>query len=109
MDPREQRGIIIAAMAKIDRKDGAWLVPSQSEATVKYTVKLDGEGSCTCPDHANGFVCKHVRAVRIVLKRELGMNGEITETREITFTEKKTTYPQNWPAYNLAQTTEKKR
>jgi transposase len=31
------------------------------------------------------------------------------ETKSITFEENRTTYPQVWPAYNLAQTTEKKR
>ena len=71
MDPREQRGIIIAAMARIDRQDGAWMVPSQTAPERKYAVKLDGEGSCTCLDHTDGgFCCKHIRAVRIVLKRE---------------------------------------
>jgi transposase len=42
------------------------------------------------------------------MKREVGTDGSITETRTITFTEKKK-YTQNWPAYNLAQTTEKER
>jgi len=110
MDGRDQRAIILAAMTKIDRKDGHWLVPSQSEPNKKYTVTLDGEnGYCNCPDHEKGFCCKHVRTVRIVLKRELGMDGSITETKSITLEEKRTTYPQAWPAYNLAQATEKKR
>jgi hypothetical protein len=109
MDPREQRALIIAAMCKIDRKNGQWAVPSQSEPSKNYTVTLDGEkGSCNCPDHEKGFCCKHVRAVRITLKRELGLNGDITETKSVTFEEKKT-YRQVWPAYNQAQTTEKKR
>lgn len=108
IDPREQRGIIIAAMCRLDRKGGQWIVPSQSEPDKKYTVTLDGEGRCTCPDCEAGFVCKHIRAVRITLKRELGMDGSILETKEITFTEKKV-YAQDWSAYNLAQTTEKNR
>jgi len=87
---REQRAIIIATMCKIDRQNGQWLVPSQSEPKRKYAVNLDGQGHCTCPDCENGFVGKHIRAVRITLRRELGMDGNITETREITFTEKKT-------------------
>lgn len=109
MDAREQRGIIIAAMCRIDRHNGAWVVPSQTAPDRKYSVKLDGDGSCTCPDHREaGFCCKHIRVVLIVLKRELGMDGSITETRSITIEDKKT-YPQVWPAYNEAQTTEKKR
>jgi transposase len=109
MDPREQRGIIIAAMCRIDRQNGAWIVPSQSAPERKYTVKLEGNGYCTCPDCAEGgFTCKHIRAVRITLKRELGMDGTVTETKSITLEEKKS-YPQVWRAYNLAQSTEKKR
>jgi len=110
IDPREQRGIIIAAMCRLDSKGGQWIVPSQSEPDKKYTVHLDGQegGHCTCPDCENGFVCKHIRAVRITLKRELGMDGSITETKEITFTEKRV-YAQAWDQYNLAQATEKKR
>src|SRR5437016_3705710 len=109
MDAREQRGLIIAAMCRLDRKDGAWLVPSQSSQERKYAVRLEGNGSCTCPDHSeNGHVCKHIRAVRITLKRELGMDGSIVETRQLLFEEKKV-YRQDWPAYNLAQQTEKHR
>src|ERR1700680_1714406 len=109
MDAREQRGIIIAAMSRIDRQNGGWVVPSQTTPERKYTVHLDGNGSCTCLDCTEGgFVCKHIRAVRITLKRELGMDGTVTETKSITFEEKKS-YQQVASAYYLAQTTEKKR
>src|SRR5262249_5883285 len=50
----------------------------------------------------------HIRAVKIVLRRELGMDGTITETKSITFEEKKT-YKQDWEAYNQAQGVEKNR
>lgn len=107
---RQQRGIVIAATCRIDRKDGDWLVPSQSDPSKKYLVRLDGEGSCTCPDHAEaGHTCKHIHSVRITLRRELGVDGTVTETKEITFTQQKKTYPQAWPQYNLAQHTEKHR
>jgi transposase len=46
--------------------------------------------------------------VRITEKREQAKDGTVTETRSVTFTQKKT-YPQDWPAYNQAQTTEKHR
>ena len=55
-----------------------------------------------------GFVCKHLRAVKIVVRRELGADGDVTETKEVIFTEKKT-YRQAWPKYNEAQMTEKDR
>lgn len=108
-DPRDQRGLMIAALCKIDRQDGAWIVPSQTTPNKKYQVRLDGKGSCTCPDcQESGFICKHIRAVKIVLKRELGLNGSITETKEVTITEKRT-YSQPWPEYNMSQQIEKKR
>lgn len=106
-DPREQRAVIIAATCRIVRKDGVWLVPSQSVGEKRYEVNLTTE-KCTCPDCDNGFVCKHLRAVKIVVRRERGADGDITETKEVTFTEKKT-YKQDWPKYDLAQMTEKDR
>lgn len=107
MTPREERGLIIAAMCKLDRKDGAWLVPSQS-AEKKYVVSLEQQ-TCTCPDHQDtGVKCKHQWAVEITMKREMGKDGQITDTRSVTFAEK-VTYTQDWPAYNRAQTTEKHR
>ena len=108
MNPREQRGVIIAAMCKLTAKNGEWIVPSQSATDKKYVVNLVA-GTCTCPDHqATGFKCKHQYAVEFTMKRETAVDGTVTETKTITFTEKKT-YKQNWPAYNEAQATEKHR
>jgi hypothetical protein len=42
------------------------------------------------------------------MKRETASNGTITETKTISFMEKKT-YTQNWPSYNEAQCVEKDR
>jgi hypothetical protein len=66
--------------------------------------------ACTCPDHLEGgFKCKHLYAVEFTLKREVATDGTVTETKAVTFTEKKV-YKQDWPAYNLlAQATEKRR
>jgi hypothetical protein len=100
MDGRDQRALIIAAMHRIDRQNGAWLVPSEAAPDRKYQVKLDGNGSCTCLDcQEGGFVCKHIRAVKITLKRELGPDGTVTETRQLLFEEQKV-YRQAWPEYN---------
>jgi transposase len=109
MELREQRGLVIAAMCKLTKQDGGhWIVPSQTTGGKKYVVDLDHK-TCTCPDHQEtGFKCKHLYAVEFTIKRELGADGTITETKTITFTEKRT-YKQDWPAYNLAQTTEKHR
>ena len=109
MTDREQRGLAIAAMCKISRKGGAWLVPSQSGAG-RYTVVPDAENPhCSCPDHeTRGVKCKHIFAVEFVLKREDNADGSTTITETVTVTEKiSKTYPQNWRAYNAAQTNEK--
>jgi transposase len=108
MDPRHERGLIIAAMCKLNHADGAWLVPSQTAAERIYRVNPAAK-TCTCPDHQDaGHKCKHIWAVEITMQRELFTDGTVVETRSVTLTERKT-YKQNWPAYNLAQTTEKHR
>lgn len=109
MNEREQRGLVIAALCKLNRQnDEAWLVPSQSGGDRAYTVNVKTQ-TCTCPDHQEGgHKCKHLFAVEITMKRECRADGTVIETRSVTFTEKKT-YKQDWPAYNEAQTTEKHR
>src|SRR5260370_42231433 len=107
METREQRGIIIAALCKLAQQEGRWIVPSQS-GEKNYVVDPE-QHTCTCPDHQEtGFKCKHQWAVEFTLKRERLADGTIVEQQTFTFTEKKT-YTQNWPAYNEAQTTEKRR
>ncbi len=110
MDAREQRGLVIAATCRLRRNsDGTWLVPSQSKVKeVGYTVNLEAK-SCTCLDHTEGkFTCKHYFAASIVHQRDVLPDGTVIETKQMTFTEKKV-YKQDWPAYNKAQITEKKR
>lgn len=105
---RHERGILIAALCKLQQdQNGVWLVPSQSG---KGQYQVDpAQGTCTCPDHKEeGHKCKHLYAVEITIRREQNADGTITETKTITFTEKKT-YKQDWPKYNLAQATEKHR
>lgn len=109
MDEREQRGLAIATHCKISQKGGVWLVPSQS-GMGRYTVCLDPENPhCTCPDHeTRGCKCKHIYAAEYAVRRERHADGSetITETVTLTKTTRKT-YPQNWKAYNAAQTHEK--
>src|SRR5579883_1612541 len=107
MNAREQRGLAIAALCKIDRKGGVFLVPSQS-GNGRYTVCPDPENPhCTCPDHeSTGQHCKHIFAVEFSMKREQNADGTVTET--LTQTARRT-YRQDWPAYNAAQTHEKER
>jgi transposase len=109
--PRQQRGLEIAATAKIERKGSAWLVPSQS-GKGRYTVIPHPDSPhCTCPDHQEGgHKCKHLFAVEYVLRREQNADGTttVTETMTVQQTVRKV-YPQNWPAYNRAQCHEKER
>lgn len=109
MNEREQRGLAIAALVKLNRtNDGEWLVPSQRNSTTIYRVNLESK-KCSCPDCVEGgFVCKHVFAATFVHQRETDRNGKVIETKMMTFVEKKT-YTQNWPAYEKAQREEKHR
>ncbi|MGH7171737.1 MAG: transposase [Gemmataceae bacterium] len=107
MNPREERGLIIAALCKLNKTPDGWLVPSQSSEMI-YRVNVEKQ-TCTCPDHQEaGFKCKHLYAVEFTAEREVGTDGTVTETKTLTFTEK-VTYKQDWPAYNLAQSIEKDR
>lgn len=113
MDAREQRGLEIAAKARIERAGSAWLVPSQSDNTSRrYRVTRTPDGPhCTCPDfELRGQTCKHGYAVEIVVKRETvtetTAEGE-TRTTVMETAAVRVSYPQQWPAYNRAQCAEK--
>jgi transposase len=111
MDLREQRGMELAATRTIEQRAGIWIVPSQA-GTGSYRVHLMPKiASCTCPDHeTRGVDCKHIYAARFVMRRERNPDGSTTVTESLTLTAtKQTTYPQNWPAYNEAQTNEQDR
>ncbi|MGA7329692.1 MAG: transposase, partial [Rhodomicrobium sp.] len=108
-DPRQQRGLEIAATANIVRKGSTWLVPSQS-GNGRYTVSSDPETPhCTCPDHeTRGVKCKHIFAVEYAVSRERNRDGSTTVTETVTVRHTvKRTYPQDWRAYNAAQIHEK--
>jgi transposase len=108
LEGRQQRGLEIAATAKIARKGGAWLVPSQS-GKGRYMVCPDPtEPHCTCPDHEEGgHKCKHIFAVEYVIQRERNPDGSTTVTETLTVRGTRKTYPQDWPCYNRAQANEK--
>lgn len=76
VDPRQLRGLQIAAKAKIVRKGVVWSVPSQSGAG-RYEVSVDAEEPhCSCPDHeTRGVKCKHIFAVEYVIQRERNADG----------------------------------
>src|SRR3954468_4612849 len=109
MTPREQRGLQIAATSQIRQKGNVWLVPSQTGNGGRYTVSPDdAHPHCSCPDHEEtGCECKHIFAVRYVIQRELFDDGSVIEKESLTLTTVRKTYPQQWTAYNAAQTSEK--
>jgi transposase len=104
---RELKGLEIAARCKVVFKDNVWRVPSQSgNGTYSVPLRPDGD-SCTCDDFGlTAKPCKHVFAARIVRQRD---HGGAAVPLDTTVIPKRPTYPQNWPAYNLAQSTEKHR
>jgi transposase len=112
MEPREVKGLEIAAKSRIAKTGEYWLVPSQSSGS-KYVVNFkNDEPHCSCPDHeTRGCKCKHIFAVEYVIQRELNLDGSVTVTEATRVTEvvKRTTYRQDWPKYNAAQVNEKRK
>ena len=102
---REQRGQLIAQKYRIIRTDKGYEVPSQFNRG-KYLVKVRYDRKeCNCPDYeTRRCKCKHIHAVEYTLKKEIDQEGRTIITQTV-----KKTYPQNWEAYNISQTTEKER
>jgi len=79
MEPREIKGLEIAAKLKLVRSSGnIWYVPSQSNKQEKYTVTLDDENpQCTCRDYEiRSRKCKHIFAVEYTIERESTADGQ---------------------------------
>jgi transposase len=109
MDFREAKGLELAARAKIVWQDDAWQVPSQSANGVYRVVTWPGAESCQCEDwqlRQGAPFCKHIIAAKLVEEREGKKKAPAIDTETAPA---KKTYTQNWPAYDLAQTTEKHR
>jgi hypothetical protein len=99
----------IAATRNIRKRDRWWWVPSQAE-TGLYRVQIAKKfATCECLDFTTrGVRYKHIFAATFVLRREKGPDGTITVTESLTVsTTTQKTYPQDWAAYNRAQTNEK--
>jgi transposase len=106
MDMRELRALELAARSRITFADGCWLVPSQTGSGT-YKVKIGSPPSCTCDDFTlRQQPCKHVIAARLVCARDHGGKApEITADAVPV----RPTYKQDWPLYDHAQRTEKRR
>src|SRR5258708_3416713 len=110
MDVREERGKKIAAMGAVKKtaKDLVFQVAAQSRNKY-YRVNLEGDDPvCDCPDfELRNKACKHIFAVAFTVVGQQNPDGSTTVTETVTVTARKQkTYPQDWPAYNKAQTTE---
>ena len=109
---RQQRGLTIATLAKIDKDaDGYYIVPSVTNPQpTRYKVNMGGTNpTCDCLDHeTRRCKCKHIYAVEYMLLKQRNADGSTTVTESVTVTHERRTYPQNWPAYNEAQTNEKR-
>ena len=108
MDARQERGIQLAQRGHILKEGNGWKVLSQT-GNGYYSVNLDTNPRCTCPDfELRQQPCKHIHAVECLMIWETITDGSnlITTTKTQIV---KVTYKQNWPAYNAAQTEEKAR
>jgi hypothetical protein len=106
MGLRELKALELAARAHITFANGFWIVPSQTSPSTSYRVAL-APPSCECDDfQLRQQPCKHVIAARLVRERNGGEPAPALDTDEVPH---EPTYRQDWPAYNLAQATEKRR
>jgi transposase len=107
MELRELKALEIAARSKIGFRDGAWQVPSQTSISTKYKVTIGESPSCDCEDfQLTRKPCKHIIAASLVCARD--HDGKAPEI-VVDAVPKRPTYKQDWPKYDLAQMTEKKR
>jgi transposase len=107
MDMRELKALELAARAKITYDGKAWSVPSQTRPSASYRVTIGSQPSCTCEDfQLTNKSCKHVIAARLVCARDHDGKAPEIITDAVPV---RPTYKQNWPAYDLAQRTEKRR
>ncbi len=80
MDPKELKGLEIAARANIAFVDGYWLVPSQSKPGLFYRVTIEPP-FCECPNFQDTQKpCKHVIAARFSVQRSGGQSAPVIDT-----------------------------
>ena len=113
MSIRQVKGRQLAETVNIRRHGNLWVVPSQT-GRGKYTVDAEVQ-RCTCPDYDfRRQPCKHIFAVQVTIERErttvteTHADGSTTTTTTEAVKVTRKTYPQVWPAYNQAQTQEKR-
>ncbi len=101
-DMRKQKGMEIAKTKTLTLTPKGWIVPSQSGSGVYLVYKDNGKSACTCKDYElRGCTCKHQYAVDFFVQKTTDSEGNTTITKTM-----RVTYPQNWVAYNDAQSNE---
>ena len=107
-----RRGLVMAATTQVTKdKQGRYRVRSQSSDNV-YTIDLDNDPTCTCPDFIlTSRPCKHIFRVLLFVQWEQPQEQpqeqhRPSEGKDPPVRTKKKTYPQNWQAYDSAQTHE---
>ncbi|MGI0058905.1 MAG: transposase [Nitrosotalea sp.] len=103
---RKQKGLQIAKTCQIDKRGGAWIVPSQSGNGTYKVEQRDRGFACSCPDFElrgnTEHPCKHVYAVlTVVLKWTDHSTGRVVEVKRV--------WTQDWASYNKSQIEEKER
>jgi transposase len=106
VDLRELKALEIAARSRIAFEGGAWLVPSQSRSHT-YRVTLGESRACQCDDwQLRQQPCKHILAAQLVCARDHDGQAPTIVTDAVPV---RPSYKQNWPLYDKAQQTEKRR
>jgi hypothetical protein len=85
MDIREQRGLMIAATAKVQRYGERWKVPPQSNNGFYMVSRIaQGQPECSCPDYETRREnCKHIFAAMYVMRRDEHADGTTTVTETV--------------------------
>ncbi len=101
-DMRKIKGMEIARTKALTLTPKGWIVPSQSSTASYLVYKDNGKNACSCKDYeTRGCVCKHQYAVDFFVQKTTDEQGNTTITKTVRMT-----YPQNWVAYNDAQSNE---
>lgn len=101
-DMRKIKGKEIAETKVLTLTPKGWIVPSPTSTASYLVYKENGKNACTCKDYElRGCTCKHQYAVDFFVQKTTDAEGNTTITKTM-----RVTYPQNWSAYNEAQSNE---
>jgi transposase len=107
---RKRLGHEIASLANIEKTGDHYIVPSQfNPMQPRHKVWIGDPSTCTCHDYeTRRGKCKHIYAVEEFLRSPGPGRLCPAGMRTVSVKRVRKTYPQHWPAYNEAQTNEKR-